>query len=97
MSQQGKALAPITREESPFALTKPKTKKLMFHYNNQTEIRDAFWETFPELEAQARKNRTFSKGQNAQTADCRMIFCDWLDSLSRNVQISEKLAQNVTL
>jgi hypothetical protein len=69
----------------------------MFQYNNQSEVRNAFWETFPELEAQARKNRTFSKGQNAQTAHCRMIFCDWLDSLSRNVQISDKLAQDVTL
>ena len=69
----------------------------MFHYNNQSEVRNAFWETFPKLEAQARKNRTFSKGQNAQTAECRMTFCDWLDSLSRNVQISDKLAQDVTL
>jgi len=69
----------------------------MYHYNNQTEVRNAFWETFPDLEAESRKRRTFSKGQNAQTAQCRETFCEWLDSLSRNVQISDRLAQNVTL
>ena len=83
-------------EESPF-VSNLNQLPIVYHYNNQTEVRKAFWETFPDLEEKARRNRTLSKGQNAQTADCRMTFCDWVESLSRNVQISDKLAQKVTL
>ena len=64
---------------------------------NQKELRRAFWASFPELETEARRMRTVSKGQNAQTCDTRMTFCDWLDGLSKSGQVSEKLAQSATL
>ena len=63
----------------------------------QAELRRAFWASFPEMETEARRRRTLSKGQNAQTCDTRMTFCDWLDGLSESGQVSEKLAQSATL
>jgi len=65
---------------------------------NQQELRRAFWASFPELgETEARRRRTRSKGQNAQTCDTRMTFCDWLDGLAKSGQVSERLAQRATL
>jgi hypothetical protein len=63
----------------------------------QAQVRAAFWDAFPELEAIARRRRTFSKGQNAQITDTRVAFCDYIDSLARDGQITEKLAARVTL
>lgn len=64
---------------------------------NQVELRRAFWESFPELETEARRRRTLSKGQNAQNCDTRMTFCDWLDGLAKSGQVSERLAERATL
>jgi hypothetical protein len=64
---------------------------------NQRELRREFWASFPELETEARRRRTRSKGQNAQTCDTRMTFCDWLDGLSKSGQVSDRLASNATL
>ena len=36
-------------------------------------------------------------GHNRQTADTRMAFVDWIDSLQRDGQISEALAQRAAL
>jgi hypothetical protein len=63
----------------------------------QAQIRRAFWENYPDLEAIARKRGTISKGQSAQQCDTRMAFCDFVDSLADNGQISAKLAQRTTL
>jgi len=63
----------------------------------QNEIRSAFWQTFPELDAQARANGTRSKSQNHQTCTCRCYFVDFVDTLARSGQISEALANRATL
>jgi hypothetical protein len=63
----------------------------------QAQIRRAFWQSFPQHEEHARKRGTLSKGQNAQTTDCRMAFCDFVESLSRDGVISGRLASNVAL
>jgi hypothetical protein len=63
----------------------------------QSEIRRAFWESHPELDRIARNRRTRSKGQNAQNADTRCAFVDYVDHLARNGDISANLAHNVTL
>ena len=63
----------------------------------QKQIRAAFWDEHPELEAQARKNKTFSKGQNAQNTDTRMSFIDWVDNMSWEGRISTALARRATL
>jgi hypothetical protein len=64
---------------------------------NQNQIRAAFWESHPECEIKARQNGTLTKGQNAQVCDTRCAFVDYVDSLSRDGVISEKLANRVTL
>ena len=63
----------------------------------QKQIRESFWDAFPQLEQQARARKTKSKGQNAQNADTRMAFVDYIDSLHRDGIISDKLAFNATL
>lgn len=59
----------------------------------QTEIRDSFWHSFPQF-APERRTR---KRQNDYRADIRMSFVDYVDSLSRNGQITEALANRITL
>lgn len=71
--------------------------KKKYQYTSQAQIRAAFWESHPEHDARARKRGTRSKSQNHQVCDCRMAFCDFLDSLARNGEISETLAQRATL
>ena len=61
-----------------------------YRITNQKQLREEFWETFPELERR--------KGsQNDQPTDTRVTFVDWIDSLSRNGDISPKLAEQATL
>jgi len=80
---------------------KPLAQIIILHYltnmTSQKQVRAAFWETHPYLEIAARKNGTFSKGQNSQNCDTRCAFVDFVDSLIRDNQISEKLADRVTL
>lgn len=64
---------------------------------NQKQIRESFWAAHPELEETARKRGTFSKGQNSQNCDTRCAFVDFLDSLAKSGEISEKLAQRASL
>jgi hypothetical protein len=66
-------------------------------FTNQKQIRAAFWQEHPGLDDEARARRTRSKGQNAQTTDTRCTFCDWLDTLHRDGQVSDALAQRATL
>jgi hypothetical protein len=64
---------------------------------NQKQIRAVFWAAHPDLEAQARARRTRSKTQNHQNATTRTAFVDFVDALSRSGEISDALAQRVTL
>ena len=63
----------------------------------QKQIRASFWEAHESHEIRARKNGVFSKGQNSQNCDTRCAFVDYVDSLVKSGQISEKLASRVTL
>ena len=63
----------------------------------QRQIRRAFWQAHPNYEFQAREAGIFSKGQNAQCATVRCDFCDFVEMLVRSGEISEALAQRVTL
>ena len=63
----------------------------------QKQIRAAFWQAHPELDQQACRRRTRSKGQNAQNATTRCTFVDFVDSLSRSGEISAALAHRATL
>ncbi len=57
----------------------------------QKEIRKSFWESHPEYKRKGRQS------QNDYPADIRMAFCDHVDSLARNSEITESLAGRVTL
>jgi len=70
---------------------------IKYDMTTQAQVRRAFWERYPDLDAIARKRGTRSKGQNAQNADTRMTFIDWVDDLQRVGVISNHLANHVTL
>ena len=58
-----------------------------------TEVRKSFWEAHPEYvsEFKARKR------QNEYRTDIRTAFVDYVDYLHRDGEISDSLAQRVTL
>jgi hypothetical protein len=67
---------------------------------NQVQIRAAFWQAFPDL---PRRRYRYSPNRSDKTAelvypiDTRCAFVDFLDSLQRDGQISEALANRATL
>ena len=67
-------------------------KKLTFK-----QIRINFWEMLKEINPQLYKQGKRSKSQNEQITDIRVSFCDYIDYLHRNGDITDKQAQNITL
>lgn len=63
----------------------------------QKQVREAFWEAYPLFDHQARKAGIRSKRQNEHCATVRCSFVDFVDMLCRNGEISETLAERVTL
>ena len=63
----------------------------------QKAVRAAFWEAYPQFDEQARAYGNRSKRQNEHCATVRCCFVDYVDSLQKDGEISEKLAQRVTL
>ena len=63
----------------------------------QKEIRASFWQSFPRLEAHALKWGIKTSPQNRHNAETRASFVDFVDSLQRSGEISEKLANRATL
>jgi len=68
-----------------------------YTYTSQGHIRDAFWDAFPHHWENEKKRKSITKGHNAKTAECRQDFCNFIDQLERSGEISEALAQRVTL
>ncbi len=66
-------------------------------YTTQTQVRAAFWEVYGESGMAIKPLKYRGKSQNELPADVRMAFVDFVDSLARDQQISEALAQRVTL
>lgn len=64
---------------------------------SQKQVREAFWAAHPGFDHQARAAGLRSKRHNAQCATVRLSFCDFVDHLQRNGDISEALAFRVTL
>lgn len=58
-----------------------------------TQLRSAFWSAHPEIKDQYR----VTYRQNQYCAYIRILWCDFVDSMSRDNQITEKLAQRATL
>lgn len=69
-------------------------------YTNQKQIRELFWEMNPNL---SKKRHRYSWSQNDKSAelvysiDTRCAFVDFVDYLQSSGQISEALANRVTL
>lgn len=63
----------------------------------QKQVREAFWEAHPLFDHQAREAGIRSKRQNEHCATVRCSFVDFVDMLCRNGEISETLAERVTL
>lgn len=63
----------------------------------QKQVRRAFWDTYPHFAEQAREAGILSKRQNHHCATVRCSFVDFVDSLARQGQINESLADRVTL
>jgi hypothetical protein len=59
----------------------------------QSQIRIAFWDSFPEYQSFYRKG----KKQNDYKTDIRVAFVDFVDHLQKQGIINEKLAERVTL
>ena len=57
------------------------------------QVRDLFFENFPEFQSE----RRVRKHQNEYSCDCRCAFCDFVDSLHKYGQITDKQADKITL
>ena len=68
---------------------KTKTKIM----TTQTQIRQSFWEAHPQF----KDDYKVTYRQNQYCTDIRCAFVDYVDHLVENGDISEKLADRVTL
>lgn len=59
-------------------------------YTTQKDLRADFWAQHPQF-------KTRPGGHNRQSADARCAFSAWIDSLHRDGQISDALANRATL
>lgn len=64
---------------------------MTYTYTNQKQIRAAFREQFPNLDF-----TRYSKDIRYH-AETRITFCDFIESLARDNQISDALAHRATL
>ena len=64
-------------------------------YTTQRQLRKAFWEEFPNL---PRKRITDYAGTGKMyPTDTRVTWCDWVDFLQKNGDVSQELAERATL
>ena len=66
-----------------------------YTYTTQQSLRAAFWQQHPHLSR--KKIKDYSGNGRMHTTDTRCAFVDWLDSLKRNGEISQALAERATL
>lgn len=63
----------------------------------QNEVRAAFWAMLKDAAPALYRQGKPSQRQNRQPADIRCMFVDYVDQLHRSGEISDKLANRVTL
>lgn len=71
------------------------SKGKMYTFTTQRQVRSAFWKAHPTL--QRKRIPNYSGNGTMHVTDTRCAFTDWIDSLSKNGEISQDLAQRVTL
>lgn len=64
-------------------------------YTNQNQVREAFWDMADSMNGDGITRRKLRDG--SYSTDTRCAFVDFVDMLARDGQISQKLAQRVTL
>ena len=69
----------------------------VYLFTTQKEIRSAFWTDHPQLAEQAREAGILTAPQNRHCATVRCAFVDFVCFLHRTGQISDALADRVTL
>ena len=69
--------------------------KKQYRITNQKQLRAEFWDTFPTLPRKRIKD--YSGTGKMYRTDTRVAFCDWVDMLSKNDDISQELAERATL
>jgi hypothetical protein len=57
------------------------------------QVRDLFFEEFPEFQ----QERRCRKSQNEYTTNCRVYWCDFVEMLRRNGDITESQANRIVL
>lgn len=62
-----------------------------------TDVRNSFWDYLKDVSPELAKQRRSKKTQNMYCTDIRCSFVDYVDNLRRDNQITEKLANKVTL
>ena len=62
-----------------------------YRYTTEKAINDAFWKNNPQY------NRMPGRTQNDYKCDIRCAYVEWLDMRQKDGEISEKLADRVTL
>jgi hypothetical protein len=68
----------------------------MPNYTTQKALRAAFWEIFPNLSKRKIPNYSNIPGSD-YLVDTRVTWCDWIDSLERDGEITTALADRATL
>lgn len=68
----------------------------------EKQVRSAFWQAWREgqfagLNVTPRQITDYSGHGKMHNTDTRTAFVDWLDSMSRDGQVSQELAERVTL
>lgn len=67
---------------------------------NQKQIRDAFWDSFPDLPRRRYRYSPDRRDKSAELVypiDTRCAFADFVDYLARDGQINDALAARATL
>ena len=71
-----------------------------YTYTTQAQVRAAFWRYADEIQSPnitRRKIPNFAGTGTMHNTDTRCAFCDFVDHLARSGDISQALAQRVTL
>ena len=63
----------------------------------KNEIRANFWQMLQETAPHLAKMKRVKKTQNDYPADIRCAFVDYTDQLARSGEISQRMADNITL
>ena len=75
--------------------------KMVYQITNQRDLRRAFWEAHTPspkgLNITRRRITDYSGNGKMHNTDTRCTWCDYVDAMSKDGQISQELAQRATL